>query len=237
MDLLQQIKQDEEVKALISASDDVLKAMNYTEHGLRHANYVSRTAGKILFELRHDKREVELATVAGYLHDVGNTVNRMHHGQTSAIFAYGILKRLGVPYTDINKVTSAIGNHEEQTGSIVNNVTAALVIADKSDAHRTRVLRETFDPNDIHDRVNFSIKKSYVSVDRENSAINSKIYMDNTSSVMEYLKIYLDRIVMSEKASHFLGCSFNLYINDVLINSPKPIGAVKMKKIMEQADE
>ena len=237
MDLLQKVKQDEEVKALIEASGAVLKSMNYTEHGLRHANYVSRTAGKILFELRYDKREVELATVAGYMHDIGNSINRTHHGQTSALLTYDILKRLNVPFSDISKVTSAIGNHEEQSGFIVNSVTAALVIADKSDAHRTRVTRETYDPNDIHDRVNFSIKKSYVSIDREKSAINSKIYMDNSSSVMEYLKIYIDRIVMSEKAAHFLNCSFNLYINDVLINSPKHIGATQMKKILEEVEE
>lgn len=237
MDFVQKVKQDEEVKALIASSGEALKAMNYTEHGLRHANYVSKTAGKVLAELQFDKKDVDLAIIAGYLHDIGNAINRTNHGTTSAILAYGILKRIGLPLADINRVISAIGNHEEQTGSIVNDLTAALVIADKSDAHRTRVLRENFDPNDIHDRVNFSIKKSYVSVDRENSAINSMIYMDSSSSVMDYLKIYLSRIVMSEKAAHFLNCSFNLYINDVLINSPKHIGAVQMKEIMEKNEE
>ncbi len=237
MELLQKIKQDEEIKKLISSSGEVLRAMNYTEHGLRHSTYVSNVAGDILKKLGYDEKEIELAMIAGYLHDIGNAINRTNHGITSAIMAYDLLKKFDLSYEDINKITAAIGNHEENIGSIVNTLTAALVIADKSDAHRTRVLRENFDPGDIHDRVNFSIKKSFVDVDKDNNAIMSKIYMNNSSSVMEYLKIYLSRIVMSEKAAQFLGCSFKLYINDVLINSPKHIGEVQMKKIIAQIDD
>lgn len=233
---LQKIKQDEEVKSLISASGEVLRAMNYTEHGLRHATYVSNTAGKVLSALGYDEGEVELAMIAGYLHDVGNMINRSNHGVISATIVYDLLKRIGLPIESVTKVVTAIGNHEEEIGYIVSTITAALVIADKSDAHRTRVLRNSFDPNDIHDRVNFSIKKSFVEVDKENAIISSRIYMDNSSSVMDYLKIYLKRISMSEKAAQFLNCTFKLYINDVLINSPKHIGTVKMNRIIKEID-
>ena len=219
--MLDKIKNDPEIKQLIEASGGVLRAMSYTEHGLRHATYVSNTAGKILSELGYSEHEVEIAMVAGFLHDVGNVVNRKNHGATSAILIYGILSRLGFDYKDVTDVVTAVGNHEEQIGEIVSTATAALVIADKSDAHRTRVTRQTYDPKDIHDRVNFSIKKSFVTVDKERAVISSKIYMNRSSSVMEYLKIYIDRIVMSEKAARYLGCEFRLYINDVLINSPK----------------
>lgn len=221
MKLLELIKNDEEIKCLIESSGGVLKAMSYTEHGIRHATYVSNTAGKVLDGLGYSAHDVELAMIAGFLHDVGNVVNRKGHGITSAILLYDILKRIGLNYTDVNAVVTAVGNHEEYIGEIVSPVTAALVIADKSDAHRTRVTRQTYDPKDIHDRVNFSIKKSYVTVDKDNAVISSKIYMNDSSSVMEYLKIYIDRIVMSEKAAKYLGCEFRLYINDVLINSPK----------------
>lgn len=223
MELLDKVKKDREITQLIESSGGVLKAMSYTEHGLRHATYVSNTAGKVLSALGYSEKDVELAMIAGFLHDVGNVVNRRNHGSTSAILVYGILLRLGFDYSDVNTVVTAIGNHEECIGEIVSPTTAALVIADKSDAHRTRVTRQTYDPADIHDRVNFSIKKSFVSVDKKNSVISSKIYMNSSSSVMEYLKIYIDRIVMSEKAAHYLGCEFRLYINDVLINSPKEI--------------
>ena len=221
MEWLDKVKADEEIKQLIESSGGVLKAMSYTEHGLRHATYVSNTSGKILAELGYSEHDVELAMIAGFLHDVGNVVNRRNHGSTSAILIYGILKRLGLSYVDVNTVVTAVGNHEEFIGEIVSPTTAALVIADKSDAHRTRVTRQTYDPKDIHDRVNFSIKKSFVTVDKEKSIISSRIYMNRSSSVMEYLKIYIDRIVMSEKAANYLGCEFRLYINDVLINSPK----------------
>lgn len=219
--MLDKIKNDPEIKQLIEASGGVLRAMSYTEHGLRHATYVSNTAGKILSGLGYPEHEVEIAMVAGFLHDVGNVVNRKNHGMTSAILIYGILSRLGFDYKDVTDVVTAVGNHEEQIGEIVSTATAALVIADKSDAHRTRVTRQTYDPKDIHDRVNFSIKKSFVTVDKDRAVISSNIYMNNSSSVMEYLKIYIDRIVMSEKAARYLGCEFRLYINDVLINSPK----------------
>ncbi|MEG1509503.1 MAG: HD domain-containing protein [Clostridia bacterium] len=216
----EQVRDNDEVKALIKGSGDVLTAMQYTEHGIRHATYVSYTAGKILQELGYSEREVELAKIAGYLHDIGNIFNRHNHGVNSSLIVYDLLKRLGMSIEEVITVCSAIGNHEEEIGSVVNNVGAALVIADKSDAHKTRVKLDNFDPKDIHDRVNFSIKKNIVMIDADERIIKSKFYMEDSSSVMEYFEIYLSRIIMSEKAAHFLKCSFSLYFNDVLINSP-----------------
>ncbi|MDR3293483.1 MAG: HD domain-containing protein [Clostridiales bacterium] len=211
-----------EVLELIRASEKCLDVMNYTEHGLRHAMYVARVTEKILKRLNYGDETAELGFVAGFMHDTGNSINRNHHGLLSATLAYGILKELGMPFRDINTITAAIGNHEEETGTPVNPVSAALIIADKSDAHRTRVT-QNYDPKDIHDRVNHAIKKNAVYINPEKKTISSRIYMNSTSSVMEYFEIYLPRIVMSEKAAKLLECIFKLYINDVLINSPKDV--------------
>ncbi len=221
---LKQIKNDEMVKALVKATDRSLDVMNYTEHGERHAGYVSRITGMILSKLGYDERTVELGYIAGYLHDIGNCINRKFHGITGANLAFDILNRMKMPPDEVAIIIGAIGNHEEEIGVPINPVSAALIIADKSDAHKTRVHKGNFNPNDIHDRVNYSIKKNVVEVDAENKLILSKIYMDNMSSVMEYFEIYLSRIVISEKAARFLGTSFRLYINDVLINNIKEIG-------------
>ena len=221
---IKQNKNDAMVRALIKATDKSLDVMNYTEHGERHAGYVSRITGTILSKLGYDERTVELGYIAGYLHDIGNCINRKYHGITGANLAFDILNRMGMPPEEVTAVIGAIGNHEEEIGVPINPISAALIIADKSDAHKTRVHKGNFNPNDIHDRVNYSIKKNVVEVDAENKLILSKIYMDNMSSVMEYFEIYLSRIVISEKAARFLGTSFRLYINDVLINNIKEIG-------------
>jgi metal-dependent HD superfamily phosphatase/phosphodiesterase len=233
MTYFEQVKQNEELRELIDASGRFLAAMDYTEHGLRHANYVSYTAGKILSELGYSDREVDLARIAGLLHDVGNVVNRHNHGCHSATLIYPILKAIGMPMQDITTILFAIGNHEEQIGTPVDPVSSALIIADKSDAHRTRVHRYKYNPGDIHDRVNISIKKNVVEVDREKRTISSKFYMDNRSSVMEFFEIYLSRIEMSERAAEKLNCEFNLYINDVLINSPKSISKKRLEGVNE----
>ena len=216
---LKEIRENPMVQSLIKATDRSLDVMNYTEHGERHASYVSAVTGKILRELGYDDRTVELGLIAGYLHDIGNSINRKYHGITGATLAYSILKDMGMPNEEITLIIGAIGNHEEEIGTPVNPVSAALIIADKSDAHKTRVHKGKFDPDDIHDRVNYSIIKNKIEIDSENKQILSKIYMDGLSSVMEYFQIYLSRIVISEKAAKFLGTSFRLYINDVLINT------------------
>ncbi|MEG1394707.1 MAG: HD domain-containing protein, partial [Clostridia bacterium] len=165
------VKENEEIKALITASSNVLKEMNYTEHGLRHATYVSRTAHMILAKLGFDEKTLELAKIAGYVHDIGNAINRKSHGITSAVLLYGILKDMHMPYDDICEICSAVGNHEEEIGWIVNSISAALIIADKSDAHRTRVLRVGNADKDIHDLVNNAISKNIVLVDGEKKII------------------------------------------------------------------
>jgi len=238
MKYFERVKGSKEIQALIKSASNCLEAMNYTEHGFRHMGYVSYTAMDILRELGYDLHMQELARIAGFLHDVGNTVSRKFHGITSATLVYPILKELGLPYEDICIIVAAIGNHEEEYGVPVNAVGAAIIIADKSDAHRTRVKRNNRREgnDDIHDRVNYSIIKNRVLVNKANMSIASKFYMDMSSSVMEYFKIYLSRIDMSEKAAHFLGCSFKLFINDVLINSPKAMSASIMNKIKDDAE-
>jgi len=216
---LEDVRNYNEIKELIKASATVLEALNYTEHGERHATIVSTIAGKVLNKLGYTEREAELARIAGYIHDVGNAINRKNHGITGALLVYPVLEKLGMDYKEINTITSAIGNHEEEIGTTVNSVSAALIIADKSDAHRTRVKKGYYDPKDIHDRVNYSIKKNFLEIDAENRIISSKFYMSEESSVMEFFQIYLTRIDMSEKAARFLKCQFNLYINNVKINS------------------
>lgn len=214
----EEVENNNEILSLIEGSKKVLDAMSYTEHGIRHAKYVSITAYNILSSLGYDERICNLARIAGYIHDVGNTVNRINHGVTGSVLVYPVLRDIGMDIQDITTVLAAVGNHEEETGAIVNEVSAALVIADKSDAHRTRVNRFGFDRKDIHDRVNFAIKKNMVEVDNESKCITAKYYMDNTSSVMEFLNIYLKRMTMSETAAKFLGCRFMLMINDFVIN-------------------
>ncbi len=222
---LNDIKENPEVKALIDASEKVLDAMKYTEHGIRHATYVSRTTAMILEKLGYDQHTVELGKIAGYIHDIGNAVNRKDHGITSACLIYPILRDMKMPYEDICIICGAVGNHEEEIGFAVNSVSAGLIIADKSDAHRTRVQRINSRQTDIHDMVNYSILKNIVLVDSSKRIISAKYYMDNTSSVMDYLTIFLPRIVMSEKAAQYLQCTFKLYINDVVINTPKQMHA------------
>lgn len=218
---LEDVKNNPEVQALIDGADHNLRVMQYTEHGNRHISYVSGTASKILEKLGYDEHTVELAKIAGYLHDVGNSINRHTHGIIGATLVYPILKNIGMPFDDIVTVVSAIGNHEEENGTAVNCVSAAIIIADKSDAHRTRVRENEYNKDDIHDRVNYSILKNVVSVSNEKKVIASRFYMDKSSSVMEFFQIYLSRIQMSEQAAAALGCAFHLYINDVLINSPQ----------------
>ena len=223
---LQDIRQNEAIRVLIRAGNRYLEAMEYTEHGPRHVSYVSRTAAGILRALGYSPREVELAAIAGWVHDVGNSVNRHDHGPLGAVLLLPILKETGMDMADIMEVVTAVGNHEEQSGFISSAVSAALAIGDKSDAHKTRVRGGKPDPTDVHDRVNFSIQENHVSVDRTNRIIRHELTMDDTSSVMEYLQIYMSRIVMCEKAAAFLHCSFDLVINGQSSNNrPRTEGA------------
>lgn len=216
---LQEIKQNESISALIRAGNRYLESMGFTEHGPRHVGYVSRTASYILKSLGYSPREVELAAIAGWVHDVGNSVNRHDHGPLGAVLLLPILREMGMDMADVMEIITAVGNHEEQSGFISSNVSAALALGDKSDAHKSRVRNGRPDPADIHDRVNFSITENQVSVDRANRVIRHELTMDDTSSVMEYLQIYMSRIAMCEKAAAFLHCSFDLVINGQSINN------------------
>ena len=216
---LQEIKQNESIRVLIRAGNSYLDSMGYTEHGPRHVGYVSKTASYILKALGYSPREVELAAIAGWVHDVGNSVNRHDHGPLGAVLLLPILRETGMDMADIMEIITAVGNHEEQSGFISSNVSAALALGDKSDAHKSRVRNGQPDVTDIHDRVNFSIQENKVIVDRENRVIRHELTMDETSSVMEYLTIYMSRITMCEKAAKFLKCSFDLVINGQSINN------------------
>lgn len=219
---LQDIKQNEAIKAMIRAGNRYLEALGYTDHGPRHVSYVSRTASGILSALGYSPREVELAAIAGWVHDVGNAVNRHNHGPNGAIMLLPILKDAGMEMNDVMEIITAVGNHEEQSGTVSSAVSAALAIADKSDAHKTRVRNGKPDPTDIHDRVNFSIQQNSVTVDRKNHVIRHELAMDETSSVLEYTQIYTARIVMCEQAAAFLNCAFELVINGQTVNNRPP---------------
>lgn len=219
---LQDMKQNEAVKAMIRAGNRYLEALGYTDHGPRHVSYVSRTASGILSALGYSPREVELAAIAGWVHDVGNAVNRHNHGPNGAIMLLPILKDAGMEMNDVMEIITAVGNHEEQSGTVSSAVSAALAIADKSDAHKTRVRNGKPDPTDIHDRVNFSIQQNSVTVDRKNHVIRHELVMDETSSVLEYTQIYTARIVMCEQAAAFLNCAFELVINGQTVNNRPP---------------
>ena len=216
---LQEIKQNESIKALVRARNRYLETLGYTDHGPRHLGYVSRTASGILKSLGYSEREVELAAIAGWVHDVGNSVNRHDHGPNGAILLFPLLREIGMDIEDVMIIITAVGNHEEQSGTVSSAVSAALAIADKSDAHKSRVRNGRPDVDDIHDRVNFSIQENSVTVDRKRRIIRQELKMDQSSSVLEYLSIYLPRILMCEQAAEFLGQHFELFINDRPVNN------------------
>ncbi|MBQ2700310.1 MAG: HD domain-containing protein [Clostridia bacterium] len=216
---LQEIKQNEAIRALIKAGNRYLEALGFTDHGPRHLSYVSRTAQHVLKSLGYSPREVELAAIAGWVHDVGNSVNRHDHGPNGAVLLFPLLREAGMEIIDAVEVITAVGNHEEQSGYVSSAVSAALVLGDKSDAHKTRVRNGKPDMEDIHDRVNFSIQENKVTVDRKNRVIRHELTMDGTSSTLEYVQIYLSRITMCEQAAAYLNCTFELVINDHVVNN------------------
>ena len=210
----EQIKNDEAVKAYITAADESLRALGYTEHSFSHVQRVALTAAYILESLGYDKHTVELAKVAGVLHDIGNLVNRTEHSQSGAVMAFRILDHKGMAPADIATVVTAIGNHDEGTGVPVNAVAAALIIADKSDVRRSRVRNNDFATFDIHDRVNYSVTSSALTVNAEEKWILLDLVIDtDISPVMDYFEIFLGRMVMCRRASDMLGLEFRMTIN------------------------
>lgn len=210
------VKNDRTVKAFLQKADDHMKAIGYTEHGFRHANIVAKAAADILGKLGYHKRMVELASIAGYLHDIGNVVGRYDHGQVSALIAKDILMDLGMDPAEVAIVIGAIGNHEEPEADPINSVCAALILADKADVHLSRVRNLRMIAFDIHDRVNYAAKRSFIKVDRKAKTIALILQIDTKiSQVMEYFEIFLSRMIISRRAANFLKCDFNLIINNV----------------------
>lgn len=210
----EQVKKDNAVRVYISQADETLRALGYTEHSFAHVTMCANRAGYILKSLGYPQRMVELAKIAGYLHDIGNVINRVDHSQSGAVMAFRILDRMEFPPEEIATIISAIGNHDEGTGVPVNPVAAALIIADKSDVRRSRVRNSADIKVDIHDRVNYSATHSEVTVNPEDKTLTLNLDVDTAvSSVMEYFEIFMNRMLMCRKAAEKLGLRFTLVIN------------------------
>jgi metal-dependent HD superfamily phosphatase/phosphodiesterase len=212
---LKDIKQNKKVETFILAGDANLKAMGFTDHSFRHVTLVASVASNILAKLDYPERECQLAAIAGYLHDIGNVVSRHDHGQSGAMLAYDLLSEMGMDSLEITVIVAAIGNHEEQYGHAVNSLSAALILADKSDVHRSRVRNRDVSTFDIHDRVNYGAEKSSLRVDPGLKTITMELKIDlKITTVMEYFEIFLERMLMCRRAAAFLGCNFELIINE-----------------------
>ena len=210
----EQVKKDEAVRVYISQADASMEALGFTEHSFAHVGRVASIAGNILQTLGYPQRTVELAQIAGYLHDIGNLVNRTDHSQSGAVMAFRILDRMNFPPEEIAAIVTAIGNHDEGTGVPVNAVSAALIIADKSDVRRSRVRRKDTVAHDIHDRVNYSVTDSRLEIDESRTAMVLNLTVDTqVSSIMEYFEIFMKRMLLCRKAAGKLGLEFQLIIN------------------------
>lgn len=213
---LEDVKRDPEVEAFIAKANEYLGVVGFTEHGLRHATLTANIATNVLRRLGFDERTVQLGAIAAYLHDMGNLVSRANHEHTGAMLADRILRRLGMPPEERAVVMGAIGNHEEKHGEAVSAVGAAVILADKSDVHRSRVRNPDPAAFDIHDRVNYAVEHSFLRVDEKSKTVTLELTIDTAlSQVMEYFEIFLERMLMCRRAADFLGCAFKLQINGV----------------------
>lgn len=211
----EEIKKNEAIKKYISKADESLIALGYTEHSFAHVNKVANTAKYILETLNYSAKEVELAQIAGYLHDIGNLVNRIDHAQSGAVMAFRILDNLGFDADEIATIVTAIGNHDEGTAEAVNAVAAALILGDKTDVRRSRVRNSTISTFDIHDRVNYSVYRSELSFQNNNSELVLILDIDtNYGTVMDYFEIFMTRMLLCRKAAQKLNVKFRLIIND-----------------------
>jgi len=208
------VRDDPRVKIYLRKADEALAEIGYTEHGERHVGLVAHIAYNTLKRLGYPEREAELAAIAGYLHDVGNAVNREQHAQTGAVIAMQILTALGMPDLEVVRVMGAIGNHHENDGAAISPIAAAVILADKSDVHRTRVRNPEMIKFDVHDRVNYAVQKSFLNVDESKKEITLELTIDTQiSQVMEYFEIFMTRMLAARKAANFLGTSFGLKVN------------------------
>lgn len=211
---LNDVKQNEKIALLIAKADEYLGIIGYTEHGERHSSLAANIAYNIMIRLGKGEKRAQLAAIAAYLHDVGNVINREYHAQTASIMAMNILGEMGIEYNDIIEIVAAIGNHDEIDGSPISDICASVILADKSDVHQSRVRNPEFIKTDIHDRVNWAAKSSFLRVDEVKKKVVLEIKIDTSiSSVMEYFEIFLSRMVVCRKAAEFLGLKFELEIN------------------------
>ncbi|MBQ9926887.1 MAG: HD domain-containing protein [Lachnospiraceae bacterium] len=207
------VVKDETVKTYIQKADETLIALGYTEHSFAHVTKVAKLASEILLTLGYSEREAELASIAGYLHDIGNVINRIDHAQSGAVMAFRILDRMGADPEDIATIITAIGNHDESTAFPVNSIAAALILADKTDVRYTRVRNQDFASFDIHDRVNYSVKESEVLIEKD-SHIELQLKIETKMcTVMDYFEIFLNRMILCRKAAEKLGVEFWLTVN------------------------
>ena len=206
------VKNNPDIRAYISKADESLLALGYTEHSFAHVTKVAEAAAEILHTLGHSEHEIELVKIAGYLHDIGNIVNRIDHAQSGAVMAFRLLDRMNMPPEDIATVVTAIGNHDESTAFPVNSVAAALIIADKTDVRRSRVRNRSVAQFDIHDRVNYSVTASQVKIAQDSICLELTIEQEYCS-VLEYFEIFLTRMLLCRKAAEALGVDFSLVIN------------------------
>lgn len=213
---LEMVKADPRVRAYLQAVDDYLEAVGYTEHGRRHAGLVSSIARNILTHLGYPERQAELAAIAGYLHDLGNLAGRPRHWQTGAVLAAHLLDGMGMAPAEVAAIVAAVGNHDELDGEPTNAVGAALILADKSDVHRSRVRNRDPATFDIHDRVNYAVTRSFLRVDPARRSVTLELTIDTDAcGVMDYFEIFLDRMLLCRRAARFLGCRFDLQFNGI----------------------
>lgn len=206
------VQKDEAIKCYIQKADESLLALGYTEHSFPHVCKVAAEAEMILTTLGYDKRDAELAAIAGYLHDIGNVINRVEHAQSGAVMAFRILDRLNAEPDEIATIITAIGNHDESTAFPVNPVAAALIVADKTDVRRSRVRMQDMSQFDIHDRVNYAVTESKLTVDKEEICLTLTIDTQ-LCAVMDYFEIFLSRMILCRKSAEKLGVKFGLIIN------------------------
>lgn len=211
----EQVQNNPAIRTYIQRADESLTALGFTEHSFAHVGMVARNAAYILETLGYPQRTVEVAKIAAFLHDIGNLVNRVDHSQSGAVMAFRLLDNLDCDPEEIATIVTAIGNHDEGTGLPVNAVAAALILADKSDVRRSRVRNQDPTTFDIHDRVNYSVKRSQLKINEEHTLIKLKLFVDTKyGSVMDYFEIFMQRMILCRKAAEKLGLQFKLMINE-----------------------
>ena len=211
----EQVLKSEAIKTYIVRADESLAALGFTDHSFSHVLHVAQMAGYILSTLGYDERTVELSKIAGYLHDIGNLVNRKEHSQSGAVMAWSILNEMGCDPAESATIVTAIGNHDEGTGVPVNAVAAALILADKADVRRSRVRNRDISTFDIHDRVNYSVQKSSLTINGDHTLVELNLTVDtHFGSVMDYFEVFIERMILCRKAAERLGMQFQLVINE-----------------------